>query len=308
MDNTTSEIYMDFNNEEEYLTLLGDILANGIESEDRTGVGTISVFGRQIRFDLTQAFPLFSTKSLNWAAIVSELLWFIEGSGSERRLAEIRYGKDLPEEVLAKKKTIWTANAEAGYWKHKAQFPGDLGRVYGVQWRDWRTPVMVNDGTVGVKTTDQLIDLIEGIKKDPYGRRHLLTAWNPGELDQMALPPCHVLSQFYVRNGKLSCQLYIRSNDMFLGNPFNVASYSLLTLLVAQVCGLTPHEFILTVGDAHIYKNHLDQVNEQINRDILNEPTVTLNPEITDITKFTMSDIFLHNYEPQEAIKAEMAL
>lgn len=298
-----------FNNEKGYLCLLEDILQNGILSEDRTGVGTISVFGRQIRFDLTQSFPHFTTKLVNWAAVVSELLWFIEGSGDERRLARIRWGDGLSEDELSRKKTIWTANAEAGYWRDKARFNGDLGRVYGVQWRDWRTPAYPEYGPCyGHKSTDQLAELIEGIKKDPYGRRHLLTAWNPGELDQMALPPCHVLSQFYVRNGELSCQLYIRSNDMFLGSPFNVSSYSLLTLMIAQVCGLKAKEFILTIGDAHIYRNHVEQVGEQLSRTINSAPKVILNPTITSIDDFTMGDCNLVDYHPQEAIKAEMAV
>jgi thymidylate synthase len=294
--------------EQGYLDLLQNILDTGIDAEDRTGVGTISVFGTQTRFDLTEGFPLLTTKAVAWKSVVSELLWFIEGSGDERRLAEIRFDDD--RENLTNNTTIWTQNAEAGYWKDKAKFPGDLGRVYGVQWRDWRTPVSsLNDDVMDTyKVTDQLTNLIDGIKKDPQGRRHLLTAWNPGELDQMALPPCHVLSQFYVRNGELSCQLYIRSNDMFLGSPFNIASYSLLTLMVAHVCGLKPKEFILTIGDAHIYRNHIDQVKEQLSRDPLPLPTVTLNPEITDITKFTMKDILLHNYESHKAIKAPMAV
>jgi thymidylate synthase len=217
----------DFNNEEEYLTLLGDIMTNGIESGDRTGVGTLSVFGRQLRFDLKTSFPLITTKRVAWKPVVSELLWFIEGSGDERRLAEILYGK--PREELTDKTTIWTANAQADYWKPKAKFEGDCGRPYGVQWRDWRSPapnpVAIADGDDFVdghfhgtrkyalavfKTVDQIVELIAGIKKDPNGRRHILSAWNPGELDQMVLPPCHVLSQYYVRNGELSCHLFIR--------------------------------------------------------------------------------------------------
>lgn len=295
-------------NEQGYLNLLQYILDNGIEARDRTGVGTISVFGTQTRFNLQKGFPLLTTKSVPWAAVVSELLWFIEGSGDERRLAEIRWGGERSE--LEGKKTIWTENAEAGYWKDKAKFPGDLGRVYGVQWRNWRTPISTHgDGVLDAyKSTDQLVNLIEGIKKDPEGRRHLLTAWNPGELDRMALPPCHVLSQFYVRNGKLSCQLYIRSNDMFLGSPFNIASYSLLTMMIAQVCNLEPHEFILTIGDAHIYLNHLNQVKEQLSREPLDLPRVILNPEIDDIEDFQMKDCILLDYDPHPAIKAPMAV
>jgi thymidylate synthase len=254
---------------------------------------------------------LFTTKSIPWAAVASELLWFIEGSGDERRLAEIRYGKDRSE--LTGKQTIWTANAEAEYWEDRSKFHGDLGRVYGVQWRNWQTPVLSEADSNGfqdvlIKSTDQLTNLIEGIKKDPYGRRHLLTAWNPGELDQMALPPCHVLSQFYVRKGELSCQLYIRSNDMFLGSPFNVASYSLLTMMIAQVCGFVPGEFVLTIGDAHIYMNHLDAVKEQLSRTPNPLPSVTLNSDVDSIDGFKMEDLQLNDYNPHPAIKAPMAV
>lgn len=295
------------NGEKGYLDLLARILTDGIEAGDRTGTGTFSIFGTQTRFDLTKGFPLFTTKDVPFAAVVSELLWFIEGSGDERRLAEIRWGDD--RENLDGKKTIWTENAEAGYWKDRAKFPGDLGRVYGVQWRGWRVPKFTVDGVcVGSESIDQLANLIEGIKKDPQDRRHLLTAWNPGELDQMALPPCHVLSQFYVRNGELSCQLYIRSNDMFLGSPFNIASYSLLTMMIAQVCGLKAKEFVLTIGDAHIYKNHLEQVEEQLTREPRSLPTVKINPEITDIDSFSMKDFVLIDYDPHPKIKAPMAV
>jgi len=201
----------------QYHEALKQILENGKNKTDRTGVGTRSVFGYQMRFNLQEGFPAVTTKKLAWRAVVSELLWFLEGSGDERRLAEILHGtRD------SSKNTIWTANAEADYWKPKAKFEGDLGRVYGVQWRHWQRPFLNSD-------IDQLENLIEGIKKDPGSRRHIMTAWNPGELDQMALPPCHILSQFNVTDGYLSCQLYQRSCDMFLGVPFNIASYSLLT-------------------------------------------------------------------------------
>ena len=202
-----------------YLDSLKYVLDNGQVRDDRTGTGTIGVFGMQQRYDLSKGFPAVTTKRLAFKACLSELLWFIEGSGDERRLREILHGSRDSE-----KTTIWTANAEADYWKPKAKFEGDLGRVYGVQWRDFG----------GV---DQLTSLIEGIRKDPYGRRHILTAWNPAELDQMALPPCHCFAQFYVANGKLSCQMYQRSCDMFLGVPFNIASYSLLTHMIAQEIG-----------------------------------------------------------------------
>lgn len=270
----------------EYLDDLRFILENGEERSDRTGTGTRSVFGMQTRYDLRKGFPAVTTKKLAWKSMVSELLWFIEGSGDERRLAEILHGtRD------AEKKTIWTANAEAEYWKPKARFEGDLGRVYGVQWRRWHTPNM------GL-SVDQLHNLIEGIKKDPCGRRHILSAWNPGELDQMALPPCHILAQFYVsKNDELSCQLYQRSADFPLGVPFNIASYSLLTHMIAQVCGLKVKEFIHTIGDAHIYLNQIPQIEEQLKREPLPLPVLWLNNKITDITKFTMTDIMLIGYE-----------
>lgn len=278
-----------------YLNDLKYILENGQRVPNRTGIDTISVFGMQTRYDLTAGFPAMTTKKLAWKAVVSELLWFIEGSGDERRLREILHGSRETE-----KSTIWTANAEAPYWQAKSTFKGDLGRVYGVQWRDWKTP----DGNV----VDQLTTLIDGIKKDPHGRRHILSAWNPGELDQMALPPCHVLAQFNVTNGKLNCLMYQRSNDFFLGCPFNIASYSLLTHMIAQVCDLQVGEFIHTTGDAHIYVNHLEQVQEQISRKPHPAPQLWLNPDVRDITKFTMDDIKLVNYTSDASIKADMAV
>jgi thymidylate synthase len=274
----------------QYHDLLEDILNNGEVKDDRTGVGTISVFGRQLRFDLTAGFPAVTTKKLAWKSVVSELLWFIEGSGDERRLAEILYGsRDI------ERSTIWTGNAQAAYWKPKARYDGDLGRVYGVQWRDWR----------GV---DQLSSLIEGIKKDPNGRRHILTAWNVDELDQMALPPCHVLAQFYVSNGKLSCHMYQRSVDVFLGLPFNIASYALLTHMIAQVCDLKVGELIISTGDTHIYSNHVEQVKEQLSREEYPLPLLFLNPDIKNIDKFSMDDILLFDYQSHGTIKADMAV
>ena len=277
-----------------YLDILSYVLEHGVVKGDRTGTGTISAFGMQQRYDLRTGFPAVTTKKLAWKACVGELLWFIEGSGDERRLAEITHG--TREGVV----TIWTPNALAPYWKPKAQYPGDLGRIYGVQWRQWKSP----DGSI----VDQLLGLIEGIKQDPNGRRHILSSWNVGELDQMALPPCHCLAQFYVSNGELSCQMYQRSNDLFLGAPFNIASYSLLTHMIAQVCGLGVGEFIHTTGDAHIYTTHVDQVMEQLLRDPLPAPKLWLNPDIKDITKFTMSDIKLESYSSHGAIKAIMAV
>ncbi len=276
-----------------YLDALKFVLENGTVRNDRTGVGTIGVFGMQQRYDLSLGFPAVTTKKLAWRAVVGELLWFIEGSGDERRLAEITHGT---RENVA---TIWTPNAMAPYWVKKAKFQGDLGRIYGVQWRSWRK---INEGTV-----DQLQELIEGIKKDPYGRRHILTAWNPGELDEMALPPCHCFAQFYVSNNKLSCQLYQRSGDYPLGIPFNIASYSLLTHMIAQVCGLGVGEFIHAIGDAHIYLNQIEGVKEQLEREPLPLPTLWLNPTITSIDDFTMSDIRLDGYQSHPPINFPFA-
>lgn len=284
-----------------YLDLLKKIMGQGIDSQDRTGVGTRSLFGEQLKFDLTIGFPAVTTKQLAWKAVKSELLWFIEGSGDERRLAEILHGtKD------ESKTTIWTANSRANYWKSKAKFDGDLGRVYGVQWRDWRTPVY--NGELSYKTHDQLISLIENIKKDPYSRRHILTAWNPGELDKMALPPCHMMCQFYVRNGEISCQMYQRSVDAALGLPFNIASYALLTHLLAQECKLMAKELIITMGDVHIYNNHFDGIREQLTREPLPLPSLWLNPEKKRVVDFKMDDIQLDGYQHQGVIKMDMAV
>jgi thymidylate synthase len=274
----------------QYHDLLEDILNSGEVKDDRTGVGTISVFGRQLRFDLSVGFPAITTKKLAWKSVVSELLWFIEGTGDERRLAEILHGSRANAHS-----TIWTGNAQAAYWTPKAKYDGDLGRVYGVQWRDWR----------GV---DQLSNLIEGIKTDPNGRRHIITAWNVDELDQMALPPCHVLAQFYVNNGKLSCHMYQRSVDVFLGLPFNIASYALLTHMIAQVCDLKVGELIISTGDTHIYSNHIEQVKEQLSREEYPLPALFLNPEIKNIDQFSMDDILLFDYQSHGTIKAEMAV
>lgn len=297
----------------QYHDLLEDILKNGEVKDDRTGVGTISVFGRHLRFDLNTGFPAITTKKLAWKACVGELLWFIEGSNDERRLAEITHG--TKEGTV----TIWTPNALAPYWKSKAKFEGDLGRVYGVQWRHWNKyneeldfgPAHKGGNRLAVDRTevDQLLNLIEGIKKDPNGRRHILSAWNVAEMDQMALPPCHVMSQFYVnKDKKLSCHMYQRSVDVFLGLPFNIASYALLTHLIAQVCDLRVGELIISTGDTHIYNDHIEQVKEQLTRDILAAPVLVLNPEIKDITKFTMKDINLLNYTSHGPIKANMAV
>ena len=297
----------------QYHDLLTDILENGESKDDRTGVGTISVFVRQLRFDLSEGFAV-TTKKLAWKACVGELLWFIEGSSDERRLAEITHGD--PDGKV----TIWTPNALAPYWKPKATFEGDLGRVYGVQWRDWITHIPEGEPDIDddygktyfdpvYKHIDQLANLIEGLKTDPNGRRHILSAWNVGELDQMALPPCHVMSQFYVNKKKeLSCHMYQRSVDVFLGLPFNIASYALLTHLIAQVCDLKIGELVISTGDTHIYTNHIEQVNEQLSRESYPNSTLSLNKEIKDIDKFTMSDIVLNDYKSHGTIKAEMAV
>jgi thymidylate synthase len=303
----------------QYHDTLQTVLRDGTQRSDRTGTGTISVFGMQQRYDLAEGFPAVTTKKLAWKSVVSELLWFIEGSGDEKRLREILHGSRD-----SSKDTIWTANATAAYWKPHAKYPGDLGRVYGVQWRHWRTVKLREgkgsfkdsfgntyrrvDNEVEIKEVDQLKQLIEGIQTDPVGRRHILTAWNPGELDSMALPPCHCFAQFYVADGKLSCQMYQRSCDMFLGVPFNIASYSLLTHMIAHVCGLQVGEFVHVLGDAHVYLDHVEQVKEQLKREPLPAPRLWLNPEVTDITKFTMADIRLDDYTSHDAIKANMAI
>ena len=294
----------------EYLRHLNHILINGEDREDRTGVGTKSIFGLQMRFDLRKEFPAVTTKRLAWRAVVSELIWFLEGSGDERRLAEILHGTRDTD-----KKTIWTANAEADYWKSKAKFDGDLGRVYGVQWRNWHTPVTLEKKQFkGIEYTqfnnsvDQVTKLISDIKRDPTSRRHILTAWNPGELDNMALPPCHVMSQFYINNGELSCQMYQRSADMFLGVPFNIASYSLLTHMIAHACDLKVGDFVHTIGDAHIYNDHIDQVHEQIKRDPLPGPKLIIDCDSKDIFDIKMEHINLINYQSHPPISAPMAV
>ncbi len=285
----------------QYLDLLQHILDNGVKKEDRTGTGTTSVFGYQMRFNLSEGFPLVTTKKTHLKAIISELLWFIEGSTDERRLAEINFSDKASN--LIGKKTVWTANADAqgkalGYTN--TDTIKELGPVYGAQWRSW----MGTDG----KAIDQLSDIINQIKTNPDSRRIILSAWNVGEIEKMALPPCHTFFQFYVANGKLSCQLYQRSADVFLGVPFNIASYALLTMMIAQVCELELGDFVHTFGDAHIYSNHVEQVNLQLSRTPYKKPRMKINPEVKDINDFKMEDFELLDYVCDEAIKAKMAV
>lgn len=297
----------------QYHDLLEDILQNGEEKNDRTGVGTYSVFGRSLRFDLRRGFPAITTKKLAWKACLGELLWFIEGSCDERRLAELTHG------TADGKTTIWTPNALAPYWQPKAKFEGDLGRVYGVQWRHWNKYTEEKDFgeahkggqrlAVDKKEVDQLSNLLEGLKNDPNGRRHILSAWNVSELDQMALPPCHVMSQFYVnKNKELSCHMYQRSVDVFLGLPFNIASYALLTNLIAHHLGYKVGELMISMGDTHIYTDHVEQVKEQLTRTEYELPTLWLNPDKTNLFEMTQEDIKLVNYQSHGQIKANMAV
>lgn len=263
-----------------YLELLEQVLSKGQSRMDRTGVGTLSYFGAQSRYDLRESFPLLTTKKLYLRGIIHELLWFIAGDTNVRYLQENK----------------------VRIWDEWARDDGDLGRVYGAQWRDWRKP---DGGQV-----DQLAEVVKSIRNNPTSRRHIVCAWNPGEIDQMALPPCHAMFQFWVNieAGELSCQLYQRSADLFLGVPFNIASYSLLTMMVAQVCGLKPAEFVHTLGDAHIYTNHLDQVKEQLSRPPRTLPTMHLDPEVKELEDFRYEHFRLENYDPHPAIKAPIAV
>lgn len=271
-----------------YLDALKYCYENGDFVKSRAG-NVKKAFGYQMRFNLEDGFPAVTTKKLAWKAVVSELLWFLEGSNDERRLAEILY--DDKRENLEDKKTIWTQNAEADYWKDKSKFIGDVGKIYGVQWRNFN----------GV---DQIQELIEGLKKNPNSRRHILTAWNPSEINEMSLPPCHAFSQFFVSNNKLSCQLYQRSCDMFLGVPFNIASYSLLIHIIAEECKLGVGEFVHSLGDFHIYEEHFDQVKIQLTREPKQLPTLDFLPK--NINDYKTSDFELLNYEPHPKIVAPM--
>ena len=289
-----------------YLDALDDVLKWGEEKSDRTGVGTKSIFGYQMRFDLTQGFPAVTTKKLAWKSVVGELLWFLEGSMNERRLAEITYGKDRSE--LTEKRTIWTDNAE-NQGKELGYSDGMLGPVYGFQWRNFGGEIY--NSAPHLKGTDQIEWLINEIKTNPDSRRLILSAWNPNQIDKMALPPCHTLAQFYVSNGKLSCQMYQRSADLFLGVPFNIASYSLLTHIIAKITNLEVQDFVLTVGDAHIYTTHYEAVKKQLQRTPQELPTLNIIKDFSSLEEvlgLDVSDFQLDNYNPLSAIKAEMAI
>ena len=286
----------------QYLEALEYILENGKDRDDRTGVGTRGVFGYQMRFDLRNEFPAVTTKKLAWKSVVAELLWFLEGSSDERRLAEIQYEK--PREELVGKNTIWTANADnqaAGLGYTNNDTTKDLGPVYGHQWRTW-------DAQLGY--VDQIAQVLEGLKFDPDSRRHIVNAWNADRVPVMALPPCHTMFQFYVQDGELSCQLYQRSADMFLGVPFNIASYSLLVHMFAQLLELKVGDFVWTGGDCHLYQNHFEQVKEQLTRQPRKGP-VLLMPKFTTLNELVetkTSDYQLLNYDPMLSIKAPMAV
>jgi thymidylate synthase len=268
----------DANGERQYLDLLAEVLEGGALKSDRTGTGTRSVFGRQLRFPLHERFPLLTTKKLHLKSIIIELLWFLRGETNVRWLQE-------------RGVTIWDEWADAS---------GELGPVYGYQWRHWRAP----DG----REIDQIRQVLRSIRTKPDSRRHVVSAWNPADVDRMALPPCHALFQFYVAEGRLSCQMYQRSADLFLGVPFNIASYALLTLMVAQVCDLRPGEFVLTLGDAHLYLNHLEQAREQLARAPRSFPRMRLNSTVRDLFEFRYEDFVLEGYDPHPAIKAPIAV
>ena len=263
---------------QQYLDLMRHVLEHGHAKSDRTGTGTLSVFGWQMRFDLARGFPLLTTKKLHTKSIIHELLWFLKGD------TNIRY---LKENGVS----IWDDWADAN---------GDLGPVYGYQWRSWHAP----DGRV----IDQITQLVEGLKNNPDSRRHIVSAWNPADIERMKLPPCHALFQFYVNDGKLSCQLYQRSADIFLGVPFNIASYAVLTLMLAQVCGYKPGDFVHTLGDAHLYTNHLDQARLQLSRAPRALPQLRINPEVHDLYAFRFEDFSLEGYAPHPHIAAPVAV
>lgn len=298
--------------EVQFLNLLRNILENGEERVDRTGTGTIAIFGESLKIDLKKCFPLVTTKKMATKSVFSELLWFIEGSGDERRLAEIHHGTRDPS-----KTTIWTANAQADYWKPKAQYEGDLGNVYGVQWRRWHTgkqvPITEPNGFVWhqEETIDQLAQVIDKIKNNPTDRRIILSAWNVGQLNSMALPPCHMMAQFFVsmKDGKktLSCQMYQRSVDTMLGLPFNIASYAALTHMIAQVTDCEVGMLHMILGDTHIYKDHIEAAKLQIQRKPYPGPTLQLNKSVTSIDDFKLDDFEIVGYEAHPMIKMKMS-
>jgi thymidylate synthase len=264
--------------ERQYLDLLAEVLAHGARKSDRTGTGTLSVFGRQLRFPLDASFPLLTTKKLHLKSILYELIWFLRGDTNVR----------------------WLQERGVTIWDEWADEKGELGPVYGYQWRHWRT----SDG----REIDQIKNVIHSLKAKPDSRRHIVSAWNPADVDRMALPPCHALFQFYVANGRLSCQMYQRSADLFLGVPFNIASYAALTLMVAQVTSLKPGEFVLTLGDAHLYLNHLEQAKSQLEREPRPFPRLRLNPAVNELLDFRYEDFTLEAYDPHPAIKAPIAV
>lgn len=306
--------------EHDYLDLLYHILAHGEPREDRTGTGTIAGFGYSLTVDLRRGFPLLTTKRLPFKSILAELLWFVEGSGDERRLAELTHGTRDPS-----KKTIWSPNAEGTTGSSfRPAYPGDLGRIYGKQWRSWQAVELKSgedylthdDGSttyfnakVNIKTVDQLQGIIHKLRTNPTDRRILLTAWQPGELDRMALPPCHILLQLYLSNDRvLHAQMYQRSADLALGIPFNIASYAILVHALAHLVDATPGNLTLVLGDAHIYRDHIDAVKEQLKREPSSTlPTLTINRKVTDIDDFKMDDFTLTGYEPQDAIAFKMS-
>lgn len=291
----------------QYHDLMQHVLDNGIRKEDRTGTGTISVFGHQMRFDLSEGFPLMTTKKVHMKSVLHELLWFIQGDTNIEYLDKhkVRIWDDWP---FAKYKQSEAYQGEdirqfADRVAADPQFAqewGNLGPVYGYQWRSWPAP--------NGEKVDQLLDVIEQIKNNPSSRRHIVSAWNPGMIQDMALPPCHAFFQFYVADGKLSCQLYQRSADIFLGVPFNIASYAALTHMIAQVCNLEVGDFVHTLGDAHIYLNHLDQVNEQLSRDFRPLPKLVMNPDVQNILDFTYDDFAIEGYDPHPLIRAQVAV
>lgn len=304
--------------EDDLLNLMEHIIQTGEERKDRTGTGTIAIFADSIRINLQDGFPAVTTKKLAWKAMVSELLWFIEGSGDERRLAEILHG--TRDEA---KQTIWTANARADYWTPKAKYPGDIGRAYGVQWRHWKHAELVSssdwlsqdnggqlhfNAKVLVQEVDQLKQIIHTLKTNPTDRRIIMTAWNPAELHMMALPPCHMFAQFYLSNDRrLSCQMCMRSVDTFLGLPFNIASYALLTHMIAHVIDADVGELVMVLGDTHVYSDHVQHVEEQLDRDVRVAPQLNIKRKVTDINDFKMDDFELIGYNPHPAITAKMS-